>query len=233
MPATPPSGRWPPRIGGASTQPSRTGAPAGAPVPAGAQTRPEGRPAMTTNGSAGRPAWAALRAIHQPPQWKASGSATGTSPRLRDASHQPTGSNGSRPAVHGTSSTGSSRIPARHAARERAATEVPGTSGNEHSRPDPLVRADDRALGVLDRVRQRYERRLGRRHEPVDAGRTEGRAGSVQPQCAEELAPEIAVVAGDVPSLVQPGRPYPYDRPGSTAPRAESPLRAGSARAFL
>ena len=69
--------------------------------PAGAQTRPEGRPAMTTNCSAGGRRVASMRAIHQPPQWNASASATGTSPRFRDASHQPTGSNGSRPTVHG------------------------------------------------------------------------------------------------------------------------------------
>ena len=93
---------------------------------------------MTTNCSAGRPPVASMRAIHQPPQWKASASATGTSPRLRDASHQPTGSNGSRPTVHGTSSTGTSRMPARQAASERAAREVPGTSGNEHSRTGDL-----------------------------------------------------------------------------------------------
>ena len=73
---------------------------------------------------------------------------------------------------------------------------------------------------------------MRRRHEPVEAGRTERRAGRVQAQCAQELAPEVAVVAGDdsVASSTRETLAAPAAR--STGSRAESPQRAGSARAI-
>ena len=60
---------------------------------------------------------------------------------------------------------------------------------------------------AIDRVRQRHELCLRRRDQPVDAGRPEGRAGRVELQGTQQLAPEVAVFTGDRPSLAQPGRP--------------------------
>ncbi len=208
-PATRPSGDVAARgSSGASTQPSRTGAPGGR---AGAGRRPDeaGRRAGHDDERLGRPAAGALHA-REPPVAPLEGLGVRDGHEAEVARREPPADGLERIAPDRAGDVVDRHLEdAREAGRQRARGERGSRAlraASTRARP-PLVHADDRALGVLDRVRQRDERRLGRRHEPVDAGRTEGRAGSVQPQCAQELAPEVAVVAGDVPSLLQPGRP--------------------------
>jgi hypothetical protein len=69
-----------------------------------------------------------------------------------------------------------------------------------------LIHGGDGFLSQLAGIGERYERGLRRRYEPVDARRAERGARLVQAQSAEQLTPEVAVVACDDPSLLQPGR---------------------------
>ena len=94
---------------------------------------------------------------------------------------------------------GRSRSAMRLSTRVLARRVLPGERGSEH--------ADDHCLGVLERRGQWHERCLRRRHQAIQAGGPERRTGCVEAECAQELAPEVAVVAGDIPLLRQPGRP--------------------------